>query len=471
MIISNSSNSGNIGIGKDFNNPEDKLHIKGNTIIDGNGVFTNSIILKEISDNNLIPTKGMIVYDKQFNLFKGYTNKWIYLSQIDNLSLKSSIGFKSDHFHFSLITSEYQFGNRITELNHPSENIIGDYKVFNYQYLNNSETITINKIILGNNKFVNGAEYTIEIFINNTKKTTQTITTNTQNNYNIYEKDISNSNIIIESTATQNILSIKIKGNDKAIDSNIIVTLLGKKELGNITISGNTNILFDENIIIKKNVNINKSLIVEDNIGLNIDNPQYPLHITKSQLFNGDDISIKTDGKILIAGTVINSDERIKTNITNTNLKDDYETIKNINPVFYNYKNNLNNNKVTRGLVAQEIENYIPNAIKEITEYIPNIMESYYIYSNNSIISNKLKLLININDNIKYIYNKKEYFIKVIDIDIESDIIYFSESIIKDEFIFIYGIEVNNFKVLDYEYINNILLGAVKYIINKIDLD
>ena len=76
IIISNSSNSGNIGIGKNFNNPtytldikgnlsiSDKLDISKNLSVSGNGIFNDKINIGNLTlaDGSITDSSGTISF-------------------------------------------------------------------------------------------------------------------------------------------------------------------------------------------------------------------------------------------------------------------------------------------------------------------------------------------------------------------------------------------------------------------------
>ena len=86
------------------------------------------------------------------------------------------------------------------------------------------------------------------------------------------------------------------------------------------------------------------------------------------------------------------------------------------------YDINTKHNKTTRGLIAQEIETIIPEAVEEISDFIPNIMETVQI-KNNIIISRKMTSILTKNDIIKIIYNNKEYLLVITNVNILTDTI------------------------------------------------
>ena len=338
----------------------------------------------------------------------------------------------------------------------------------------NSLEISADNISLSKNDLL----FTISIFVNDIEQ---------YNNPNIH---FIHNNLIptIINIPEININSgdnISIKGfanNLISKESELLITLFGKLPMENITIHGDTNKLFDGNVNISENLNIHGNLMIKEDlyaqkksifnsVGIGIDEPLTPLHIEGFETINATNLSLKTSHSIQVGTNVVNdSDERIKTNIHNSSIKEDFELIKQIVPVYYDYIDSTKHNKTTRGLIAQEVHSIIPDAVEEIIDFIPNIMETVRI-NNNKIISTKMAQILNKNDIIKIIYENKEYLLVIIDIDILTDTITVNDFIHNNINIFVYGSKINNYKVLNYNYINNVLLGAVKYIIEKMDIN
>ena len=477
MIISNNSKSGNIGIGRGFNIPQSTLDIQGNLAVSGNATFGEGIIINNYSYSTDI--EGSIRFiGTDLELYMN--NKWNSLAKIEeNLLINSDILFSSQQFQLENTQLYYKYTNRITGLNSEDNNIIGSYYNHKYQVVNkniilNSLEISVDNKSISNNNL----SFTISILINDIERYNNSSINLSKNNLTPIIIDFSDIDIYIGD-------NISIKGlanNVESIESELLITLFGKIPMENISIHGNTNKLFDGNVNISNNLNVFGNLMIQEDlyaqkksifnsVGIGINDPLTPLHIEGFETINATNLSLKTSHSIQVGTNVVNdSDERIKTNIHNSSIKEDFELIKQIVPVYYDYIDSTKHNKTTRGLIAQEVHAIIPDAVEEIIDFIPNIMETVRI-NNNKIISTKMVQILNKNDIIKIIYENKEYLLVIIDIDILTDTITVNDFIHNNINIFIYGSKINNYKVLNYNYINNVLLGAVKYIIEKININ
>ena len=186
----------------------------------------------------------------------------------------------------------------------------------------------------------------------------------------------------------------------------------------------------------------------------------------------GHGIGIRTTGGVYTsAGSLISSDRRIKTNITEINDASSLDKIRLLKPSYYNYIDTTDRtSSVVEGFIAQEVKEVLPYAVLLQTSYIPNIFKvgSY----------NSLDNIITIND---YDTNTLEYdasnnvFKKIILYDIsdnkyECEIneiiasnqikIQSSEDIPTD--IFVYGQEVDNFNTLKKEAIFTVATAALQ---------
>ena len=82
---------------------------------------------------------------------------------------------------------------------------------------------------------------------------------------------------------------------------------------------------------------------------------------------------IKTDGSLIITGDITGfgnlSDKKLKKNIQSINSNIALKTVMNLNPVLFDWKENIFNfekqNKSDIGFIAQEIEEIIPLAVSE----------------------------------------------------------------------------------------------------------
>ena len=198
--------------------------------------------------------------------------------------------------------------------------------------------------------------------------------------------------------------------------------------------------------------------------------------ITLTSTFNAN-ICAKFNSGIWASGNIIaSSDERIKTNINDISDDRALQMILNIQPKTYNYIDwvNRGNNNIY-GFIAQQIKTVIPDAVKIEKEFIPNIFSSavYNIIGNIIILpiySINIENIINKNSKVKC-YDMSDNIIIVNVIKIINEYSFKIENInyLNDK-IFVYGTEVNDFHVLNKEYINTLNVCAVQELHRKIVL-
>jgi Chaperone of endosialidase len=121
------------------------------------------------------------------------------------------------------------------------------------------------------------------------------------------------------------------------------------------------------NIDIRGNFNINNGKIIGTNNNVLIspldDNPEKGIYTNKSLFvgynLNDDGYKLKVDGNAFISGHITSlSDSRYKTNISV--IENPNEKIKKLRGVYYNL---INEQKKSMGLIAQEVEEVLPEVI------------------------------------------------------------------------------------------------------------
>lgn len=186
--------------------------------------------------------------------------------------------------------------------------------------------------------------------------------------------------------------------------------------------------------------------------------------------------SITVSGDIHAQGLfVAGSDIRIKDKVEVAHSKESLDIIKNIEITKYNYKDKLTKgNGIHTKLIAQQVAEYLPEAVTKSSEFIPNIYQvfkithkdgnNYGVYFNLEI--EDLKEL----DTIKVVDKNSESF--------ETSISkYSNESIffnlpnnydLNDE-VFIYGKKVDDFLSVDYDNVMCVGISATQELINIIN--
>jgi hypothetical protein len=230
-------------------------------------------------------------------------------------------------------------------------------------------------------------------------------------------------------------------------------------------------------------------------IGIGIDNPKVPLHIAnirnppdiKDSVGGGGVIytimsdvgaigttdnhqqnwSIITRGWVGAESFAANSDERIKKDIDD--IPDSLEIIEHLYPKKYKF---IEDNKYSYGLVAQDVKKVIPDAIKYKRDFIPNIYKkiSFEGLGDKTIILDLSEYNIKVGDNIQLIEDgDKSIESKVIEIKDNKYILKLKEKINTTQSkIFVYGKEIDDYHVLDYNHLFTLNLDATKKLNDKI---
>ena len=290
--------------------------------------------------------------------------------------------------------------------------------------------------------------------------------------------------------STSNILIAKANINDKnssnyiaSTSNNIIdyINSINPSAIWNKDAANNINFQYNVGIGVEPPVNY-KLEIAQANVTIALDTGLYGIHtsnnsnIILTDSIGNNNICAKFNSSIWATGNIIaSSDERIKNNINDISDDSALKMILNIQPKTYNYIDKLSrgNNRIY-GFIAQQIKEVIPDAVKIESEFIPNIFSvaNYNIYDNIIILQNDS---INIENVIKIGSIVKCYDIndKIIVVEVEK-IINANTFKIKDinylnDKIFVYGAEVNDFHVLNKEYINTLNVCAVQELYRKIE--
>ena len=182
--------------------------------------------------------------------------------------------------------------------------------------------------------------------------------------------------------------------------------------------------------------------------------------------FNG---SIWITGECLFA---LNSDIRIKEDIQDINDDSALQMILAIEPKTYTYIDKIENgNNKVYGFIAQRVQKVIPEAVSIDNAYIPNIMMLADYYSNIITLPYKsAKVAIKIKDKIKC-YDSNNNSIEVEVIEIIDEISFKIKDLdkkYKNNKIFVYGTNVDDFHILSKEYIYTLNVGATQELYKQI---
>jgi hypothetical protein len=187
-----------------------------------------------------------------------------------------------------------------------------------------------------------------------------------------------------------------------------------------------------------------------------------------STVFN--DVCAIFDSSIVVNGSIVAaSDIRIKKNIIELNDDSALQKIMAISPKTYEYIDKSKGSSNIYGFIAQQINVVIPEAVSLQKEYIPNIYQ--YVLCNSNLIEMQdiaMSNILNIDTKIKIIDNTENvHYCKVISRDLEYNNIVIDK--IFNANIFLYGTEVDDFHVVDKQYIYTLNVCATQKIVEKLN--
>tara|TARA_Y100000994_G_scaffold249602_1_gene262488 strand:- start:6286 stop:15834 length:9549 start_codon:yes stop_codon:yes gene_type:complete len=255
MIMSNNAKSGFIGIGTNFNKPTATLDIIGNVNIKSNLNVGDNIKLG--IKNNLVGEAGMLIYNG--TEFKGYSNnKWVSLVNPPDV-LSSTIGFpqESDIFQIISVDTTYKYANRITGVQDSSDNIFSNSYLHKYQKYNIKVTFKQFEILVDSTDTSIAREYTLKIFVNDVAQVINNGSTELAINYEanmVYSKIINLSTHVIIPTGHN--VSVQLKSNNVSKYSNVLVKLIGIRQVESLSINGNFSAIYNTSGTFKQNLNV-----------------------------------------------------------------------------------------------------------------------------------------------------------------------------------------------------------------------
>lgn len=165
-------------------------------------------------------------------------------------------------------------------------------------------------------------------------------------------------------------------------------------------------------------------------------------------------ISVHTVGRVMSSGIHIFSDERIKKDIEISNSKEDLETISKIEICDYKYIDIVKGG-TEKKVIAQQVKKHYPLAVNKGTDVIPCFMQQGEL--KNGIINLELDCVVG--DKIKLIFPNGEEEITAV-IEVSDKIIKVDST--KNDKVFVYGKEVNDYQTVDYDALSMLNISATQ---------
>jgi hypothetical protein len=179
-------------------------------------------------------------------------------------------------------------------------------------------------------------------------------------------------------------------------------------------------------------------------------------------------------GDILCAGSrgvYVSSDERIKQDINPLLFDSTCQLLQKITPVSYTYKDITKSGASHIGFIAQAVEEICPGAVSHSTEYIPNINTFVSTITTNNTITSYLQISSTLLSSTVQFYTPDKKNIKgtIVSISSNSFDTSMESSIDNYSTLLCQGTYVNDFRVLDKDYIYTLNVTATKKLMELVE--
>lgn len=231
---------------------------------------------------------------------------------------------------------------------------------------------------------------------------------------------------------------------------------------------------YDKNFMFKVGANEVARLTGNGCFGIGTTSPQSPLHVEEHITSN---IGTSThsnwcayfNGNVLAREYNVFSDKRIKTDFQEIDRNKALSLAMQLPVCSYKLAYSTNDNAEKIGFVAQDVETVFPNCVKSIQGFVPDILQEALLIKTGKHLY-KLKFPgcftavndLNLPTTLKIILkNNKTTIIQALKLnDSELTISCFEE--FDEQTVFVYGSQVNDFKVINYEQITALLTASIQ---------
>jgi hypothetical protein len=235
-------------------------------------------------------------------------------------------------------------------------------------------------------------------------------------------------------------------------------------------------------------------------LGIGTSSPKAPLHVAGSALYNFTtsarffnyntastvlasgsgyrmglfaENDIVTNNTLVSTQTVTTSDARIKNIVGASNKQRDLETLRQIDVTNYTFKDVVKQgNTPQKKVIAQQVERVYPQAVQQRTDFIPDI---YAVARVDALPSGFILNLekthgLKAGDKVKLVHAQRGEFIEEVRQIIDEKTFSISASGIESaDKLFVYGREVDDFRVVDYDALSMLNISATQALLQRME--
>jgi hypothetical protein len=173
-------------------------------------------------------------------------------------------------------------------------------------------------------------------------------------------------------------------------------------------------------------------------------------------------VSVRAVGRVLASEFGAVSDARVKKVISRTNNADDLKALSEIQITDYRYVDTVGKGTgIHKKVIAQELEQVYPQAVSNVTDVIPNIYKIAEIKAGRVTVTNDLKT----GDKVKLIFAEREELVDVVSADANG----FNVNVKDEGKVFVFGKQVSDFHVVDYESLTTLNISATQELLKQIN--
>ena len=155
------------------------------------------------------------------------------------------------------------------------------------------------------------------------------------------------------------------------------------------------------------------------------------------------------------------SDKRIKDIQGLSNKDEDLATLEKIKITNYTLKDKLSDQRPIKKVIAQELEQIYPQAVSQTTNVVPDVYQMAKMKDGIITLQNNLEK----GERVRLVFSDKDEVFEVLKADKNS----FSVALSGEQEVFVYGREVDDFRMVDYEALTTLNISATQALLKRIE--